>query len=209
MKKVVMLLTTWGVVSLLLCGFRIVTKEEFKQLQTPESPLLSQIAEIFDRDLTGQLRDSAIDIDDLIELFSDPNADFGQLCTQYGYRQSPDIQCNFPVKLKGQIKSVNTQSRRGTLSVTTPKGAEVKVKIGPVVGDTALRDVLKSVSYLDFNDQTVYGEFGEKINAYCLKKLEGKTFEPGESIEVLGAFSSWDVPGSPSMIQIAPAELNK
>ncbi len=183
-------------------GCRIVTVQEYQQLQDPESPLLKQAPEIFDTKLTTQIKDSALPIDELFDKLS-AMQDFAEACKTYGYRQADDLQCNFPVKLEGSISEINSKSRRGTLTVTTADGTAVKVQIGPVIMGTALRDIQKDISYIDFNDQTVYGEYGERINAHSVEHANANKYEVGQNVEVYGAFSTWDFPNATS-IRVAP-----
>ena len=185
-------------------GCRVVTVQEYQQLQTPESPYLSKAAEIFDNELTPQIVDSAKPLGELLAIF-DRGGDFAEICREYGYRQSEDLQCNFSVKVEGMVVEVKSGSRRGTITVETPYGQRVKVQTGPVITGTALRDIHKKISYIDFNDQTVYGEYGDRINARSVEKYAESNVKEGSVIEIYGAFSSWDIP-SPSSIQIAPVK---
>ena len=198
-----------ALLALALPGCTKISRSDYQKLQSPEQPLLSQIPKVFDEMIAGQLKETALDMDELWQHFSSEGSDFAALCKQYGFRQSEDIQCNFAVRLKGEIVEVNRKSRKGMVTVKTPGGQSVRVQIGPVIGGTALRDILKSVTYLDFNDQTVYGDFGQKINELCAERAAKTEFKEGATLEVLGAFSTWDIPSTPSQVQIAPVSLNQ
>lgn len=186
-------------------GCRIVTVQEYQQLQDPESPLLKQAPEIFDTSLTTQIKESALPFDELMDKLS-AESDFAAACKTYGYRQADDLQCNFPAKVEGSITDINTKSRRGTITVTTAAGTAVKVQIGPVLMGTALRDIQKDVSYIDFNDQTVYGEYGELINARSIEISTANKYEVGQNVEVYGAFSTWDFPNA-SSVRVSPVTV--
>ncbi|MBU3827246.1 MAG: DUF2291 domain-containing protein [Candidatus Anaerobiospirillum merdipullorum] len=191
----------------ILCfsGCRMVSVQEYQQLQDPESPLLKQAPEIFKNKLTSQITETALAVDELTNKLS-TEQDFAKACETYGFRQSSDLQCNFPVKVEGSITAINTKSRRGTITVTTAAGTEVKVQIGPVIMGTALRDIQKGVSYTSFNDQTVYGEYGELINAQSVELSKSQKFEVGQTVEIYGAFSSWDFPNM-STVRVAPVAV--
>ena len=194
--------------SCILCfsGCRIVSVEDYNKLQDPESPFLSQVSEIFDSKLIPQIQEHALPVEELLAKLSSEN-DFSKACAAYGYRHAEELQCNFPVKVEGVITAIKTNTRRGTVSVKTDEGTEVRVQIGPVIMGTALRDIQKEVSYEDFNDQTVYGEYGERVNAYAVGKAGQIEYKEGERLEVYGAFSSWDFPSGPSSVQVAPVSI--
>ncbi len=191
----------------ILCfsGCRMVSVQEYQQLQDPESPYLKQAPDIFKNQLTQQITESALPIDELTQKLS-TEQDFAAACSTYGYRQSTDLQCNFAVKVEGSITEMNTKSRRGTITVTTASGTAVKVQIGPVIMGTALRDIQKDISYTAFNDQTVYGEYGELINAQSVAVATAHELAVGQNVEVYGAFSTWDFPNI-STVRVAPVTV--
>ncbi len=190
---------------LCLGGCRLISTADYQKLQNPETPLLQQTDEIFHSSLTPQIKGSAFPISELFANFAGQN-DFAALCRRYGFRHAEEQQCNFPVRVEGTITAVKTNTRRGTITVTTAAGDNVLVQIGPVIMGTALRDIHKEVSYTDFNDQTVYGNYGDKINALSVAVAEALTLEEGQTVEVFGAFSSWDIPDI-NTIRVAPVEI--
>ncbi len=193
-----------AICSCLICfsGCRIVSVQEYQALQAPESPFLKQAAEQFDNQLTAQIRETALPLADLLSSLSG-ETDFDQACSKYGFRHAAEQQCNFPVKVEGTITAMRTNTRRGTITITDVGGQSVRVQIGPVIMGTALRDIQKGVNYADFNDQTVYGDYGERINARSVEISSQYEFKEGMTLTVYGAFSTWDFP-SISSIQVAP-----
>lgn len=186
-------------------GCRMVTVAEYQQLQDPESPFLKQATEIFDTKLIPQIKETALPLPELLSKLS-AETDFSKACKTYGFRHAEEQQCNFPVKVEGTITAMKTNTRRGTITVTGADGQSVRVQIGPVIMGTALRDIQKGVKYADFNDQTVYGEYGERINARSVEISSQNKFAEGMQVEIYGAFSTWDFPSGTSSIQVAPVE---
>lgn len=187
----------------------MVSVDEYNKLQSPESPFLTNSKEIFDTKLIPTIESIAVNASDLIETLKTQSQtkNFNDLCKEFGYRESPDLQCNFAVKVSGTITNIKTKSRRGTITIKDSlSGVEYKVQVGPVISGTALRDIQRDVAYKDFNDQTVYGEYGKRMNSYSAEISAKEKFALGDQYEVIGAFSSWDVPTS---VQIAPVKYIK
>ncbi len=193
-----------AVCSCLLClnGCRIVTVQEYQDLQAPEPPFLKRAVELFDNQLTNQIKETALPLGDLLTALSG-ESDFAEACNKYGMRHAQEQQCNFPVKAEGTITGLKTNTRRGTFTIADVSGNSVRVQIGPVIMGTSLRDIQKGVTYADFNDQTIYGDYGERVNARSVEISSQHEFKEGMHVTVYGAFSSWDFPAA-SSIQIAP-----
>ncbi|MDN8960539.1 DUF2291 family protein, partial [Staphylococcus aureus] len=65
---------------------------------------------------------------------------------------------------------------------------------------TALRDSYRGLSYSDFNDQALFGDFARAINQASIDELAGSQPKVGDHITVYGVFSSWQAPAEPLLI---------
>ncbi len=74
------------------------------------------------------------------------------------------------------------------------------MQIGPVYRGTALRDSYRGLSYSDFNDQALFGDFARAINQASIDELTGFQPKVGDHITVYGVFSSWQAPAEPLLI---------
>ena len=203
--KQTQLLITGALILCCMTGCRMISKAEYKQLQSPESPYITGAAEFFDKELTPYIESNAIPLNELISKIKSYTG-FDEACSALGYREGPDLQCNFAVKVSGSITEIKDGSRRGSITITDVGGKKVKIQIGPVIMGTSLRDVQNKVGYKEFNDQTVYGEFGKHLNSRSIEISSQNKFSVGDSYEVVGAISSWDVPTS---VQITPVKYIK
>lgn len=115
----------------------------------------------------------------------------------------------FTVSVSGTIREVNTTSRNGQIVVASDDAGlgDVKVQIGPTFRGTDLRDSYRGLSYADFNDQNLFGDFGKAINQRAIGSLAQQTFAVGGKITVYGAFSAFDTPQPPLLI--TPAKITQ
>ncbi len=93
------------------------------------------------------------------------------------------------------------------MTLKEPTGVSAVVQTGPIIRGTALRDAYKGTSYQDFNDQVLFGDYGRAINNQAVEHL--KTLQPkvGDQLDVIGVFSSWDIPQS--VPDITPARITR
>lgn len=186
---------------LLLSGFRIVSQDELEALKSPVNPHLQQVSTLYhDRIVPGVIQQAK----PLSELFGQMKTygDFEQACQTLGYRAQSDSPCHFSTSVQGKIVGINTQSRTGKITLQPEDNTlpTVEVQIGPVLRGTVLRDNYRDLHYSDFNDQTLFGDFGKAINQAAVDEL--KQFQPQENatVTVYGVFSSWDLPGGKLLI---------
>lgn len=193
-----------AVATLALGGCRIVSQQELQDLKNPPNPALANVTTTYQHKIVPQILSEAKPLAELMSALKGAK-DFDAACKQFGYRSQEENPCVFTVKVLGTVTAVNTTSRSGKMTVRDASGLEVAVQIGPTIRGTALRDAYKGVSYQDFNDQVLFGDYGKAINTLAsdeIKKLQPKV---GDSVEVDGVFSSWDVPQTPA--DITPARV--
>ena len=193
-----------AVATLALGGCRIVSQQELADLKNPPNPALANVTTTYQQKIVPQILSEAKPLAEMMTALQGAK-DFDAACKQFGYRSQEENPCVFTVKVLGTVTAVNTTSRSGKMTVKDASGLEVAVQIGPTLRGTALRDAYKGVSYQDFNDQVLFGDYGKAINSLAsdeIKKLQPKV---GDSVEVDGVFSSWDVPQTPA--DITPARV--
>ncbi|SUX60789.1 lipoprotein [Citrobacter amalonaticus] len=80
------------------------------------------------------------------------------------------------------------------MTIADKSGSNIIVQIGPTLRGTQLRDAYKGATYGDFNDQVLFGEYGRAINDQAIKMIQTAQLKTGESAQVYGVFSAWDLP---------------
>ncbi len=80
------------------------------------------------------------------------------------------------------------------MTLTDASVGKVTVQIGPTLRGTQLRDGYSGASYQDFNDQVLFGEYSKNINSQAVKMIQTANVKTGDSVEVYGVFSAWDIP---------------
>ncbi|MDW8847373.1 DUF2291 domain-containing protein [Erwinia sp. MMLR14_017] len=189
---------------LVLGGCRIVSQQELADLKNPPNPQMANITSTYQQKIVPQVLKEAKPLGEVMKELAAAKT-FDDACKQFGYRSQEENPCVFTVKVNGTVSAVNTTSRSGKMTVKDVSGQQVVVQIGPIIRGTALRDVYRGASYQDFNDQVMFGDYGKAINTLAsneVKKLQPKV---GDSVEVDGVFSSWDVPQTPP--DITPARV--
>ncbi|BEM14144.1 MULTISPECIES: DUF2291 family protein [Serratia] len=189
------------IVVLALSGCRIVSEKKLAELRSPVNPHVAQAAEIYRSKIAPQVVKTAQPLGELIARIAQAK-DFDSACGLLGYRAQPEFPCYFNVKVSGEVAAVNTRSRSGklTLALTDAPLSSVEVQIGPVYRGTALRDSYRGLSYSDFNDQALFGDFARAINQASIDELTGSQPKVGDHITVYGVFSSWQAPAEPLLI---------
>ncbi|WP_369790584.1 DUF2291 family protein [Rouxiella sp. WC2420] len=192
--------------SLILCSCRIVSEKKLAELKNPPNPHMAQAAMLFDQKIAPQIISSAKPLAGLLNQI-DQAKDFDSACQRFGYRSQDENPCVFSASISGTVSEVNTESRNGQVVVKSddPKVGEVKVQIGPTFRGTELRDSYRGLSYSDFNDQNMFGDFGKAINQRAIAALGKPTFKVGDKITVVGVFSAFDTPQPP--IILTPARI--
>ncbi|MEG3132140.1 DUF2291 domain-containing protein [Rouxiella sp. T17] len=192
--------------SLMLCSCRIVSEKKLAELKNPPNPHMAQAASLFDSKIAPQITSSAKPLSGLLTQIESAK-DFDSACQQLGYRSQDENPCVFSTTVSGTVSEVNTTSRNGQLIVKSddPKVGEVKVQIGPTFRGTELRDSYRGLSYGDFNDQNMFGDFGKAINQRAIASLGKTTYKVGDKITVTGVFSAFDTPQPP--ILLTPAKI--
>ncbi len=199
----------WAVmVTLLLSGCRIVSEKELAELKNPPNANMAKAAQLFDQKIAPQIVSSAKPLGGLLTQIGQAK-DFDTACQQYGYRSQEENPCVFTVLVTGTISEVNTTSRNGQIVIKSDDGSvgEVKVQIGPTFRGTDLRDSYRGLSYADFNDQNLFGDFGKAINQQAIGAFAKQTFAVGGKVTVYGAFSAFDTPQPPLLI--TPAKITQ
>ncbi|PKH26476.1 hypothetical protein CIG19_01385 [Enterobacterales bacterium CwR94] len=190
--------------TLLLGGCRLVSQQELADLKNPPNPHMGDISATWQQKIVPQYQSQARPLAELKQSLSS-SKDFDSACQQFGYRAATENPCVFTVKISGTVESVNTTSRNGKMQVKDVSGDTVTVQVGPIIRGTLLRDGYRGVSYQDFNDQVLFGDFGRGINEQAIAMM--KTFQPkvGDNVTLEGVFSSWDIPST--VPDITPAHI--
>ncbi|AHG20552.1 lipoprotein [Chania multitudinisentens RB-25] len=189
---------------LALGGCRIVSEKELADLKSPPNPNMANVAKTWQEKLVPQVVTLARPADELLAALSTAK-DFDSACQALGYRAQEENPCIFFVKLTGKIDKIDTTSRSGKLTLQEASGNRVVVQIGPTIRGTQLRDAYKGASYGDFNDQVLYGDYGRAINNQAVNMIEAMSLTVGETVEIYGVFSAWDIP--PMLPYIMPAKI--
>lgn len=194
---------------LALGGCRIVSEQELADLKDPPNPHMGNVEKIWQEGLVPQVVQLARPGAGLLAALQ-AEKDFDTACQKLGYRSQDENPCIFFVKLDGNVEKIDTTSRSGKLTLQEP-GGNVIVQIGPTIRGTQLRDGYKGLSYSDFNDQVLYGNFGRGINDLAVSMIQAAKLKTGERVEIYGVFSAWDIPETLPEItpaKITPAEEN-
>ena len=190
----------------LLGGCRIVSQQELADLKNPPNPKMANIPQTWQQKLVPQIvKDAKADNALLAELAA--AKDFDEPCQRYGYRSQAENPCLFSVRLSGTITDVNSTSRSGKMTLKTAAGDEVRVQTGPIIRGTDLRDAYKGAGYQDFNDQVLFGDYGRAINQQAADMMRDFKPQVGDNVEVVGVFSSWDLPGK--IAEVTPAAITR
>ncbi|NEG56956.1 DUF2291 family protein [Pantoea agglomerans] len=193
-------------VVLLLSGCKIVSQQELAALKNPPNPKMANIDQLWQQKLVPQVQAEAKPLATLMKSLQSAK-DFDSACQSYGYRSQAENPCVFSVSVSGEVTAVNTTSRSGKMTVKDESGDSVTIQAGPIIRGTALRDVYKGVSYQDFNDQVLFGDYGKAINQHASTLMQQFAPKVGDKVRVSGVFSSWDIPQQ--LPDITPAAITR
>lgn len=185
-------------------GCRIVSQQELADLKTPPNPHMANIDQTWQTKIVPQIVGQALSVDDLMTALH-AEKDIDSACKKLGYRSQDENPCIFYVNIEGKTGTIDTTSRSGKMTVADKSGRNIVVQIGPTLRGTQLRDAYKGASYGDFNDQVLFGEYGRAINEQAIKMIQAVSLKTGESVQVYGVFSSWDIPQT--LPAITPAKI--
>jgi predicted lipoprotein len=162
---------------------------------------------IWDSKIVPAFLEKAIDAKELLLAIQDNPEQAG---AKYGRREATNPY-NYLIKGTGQVTTVNTESRAGTLTVALANGGggqNVTIQIGPVILGTAIRDATGIVSFNQFTNQIDYAGVSKEMNARALHDaLTGKDLASfnGKQIRFVGAIT-YD-PRAAGIIRITPIRL--
>jgi len=183
-----------------------VSQQELADLKNPPNANMGNITQMWQQKLVPQIAHDAKPLAELMKSLQSAT-DFDSACKTYGYRSQEENPCVFSVSLNGEVTAVNTTSRSGKMTLKDVSGASVTVQTGPIIRGTALRDVYKGVSYQDFNDQVMFGDFGRTINQQASDMMQAFKPKVGDKVAIAGVFSSWDIPQQAP--DITPAQITR
>ena len=196
---------TWLALAVLaLGGCRIVSQQELADLKSPPNPHMANIDQTWQNSIVPQVVAQARPVSELMAALRAAK-DFDSACQALGYRSQEENPCIFYVTVAGKIDKIDVTSRSGKMTVADSAAGPVVVQIGPTLRGTQLRDGYKGTSYQDFNDQVLFGEYGRAINEQALKMIQTAQVKSGETIQVYGVFSAWDIPQT--VPDITPAKI--
>ena len=194
-----------GTTVLPLGGCKIVPNDQRASTTESSSPAAqatfdaaAYVDGVWDKKLLPHYETKAVDALKVIEAIKKDPDEAGK---EYGNRADAEgSPWSFPVRAKGKVASVNTESRAGTMVVEITSGGakqEVTLQIGPVVKGSAIRDSLPFFSFTDVTNQIEYAQVGRAFNERAMKALADvlpKLTQAGASIEFYGAISVTSVP---------------
>ena len=207
------LVMTLGAVLLPIAGCKIVHNDQ-RTSATASSPVpagfdaAGYVDGVWDKELVPYFDAKAVDLGKVIDAIKRDPDEAGK---QYGHRADAEgSPWSFPVRAKGKLVSVNTESRAGTLVVEIATAAgkqEVTLQIGPVVKGSAIRDSVPFFSFENVTNQIEFAQVGRAFNERALKQIESvlpKLAKPGASLEFFGAIS---VTGVPETFVVTPVSI--
>mgnify|MGYP005984775133 FL=1 len=189
-----------------LSSCRIVSTQELADLKNPPNPHMANIDRAWLQNIVPQIVNEARPAGELLSLIS-AAGDFDSACKQYGWRAQDENPCVFAVRVSGTVEKVDTASRSGKVFIKDSRGETVAVQLGPTLRGTALRDGYKGVSYQDFNDQVLFGNYSRAINEQAAAMMKAFNPQPGDTVTVDGVFSAWDIPTS--VPDVTPAKITR
>ncbi|QOL13132.1 DUF2291 family protein [Dickeya dianthicola] len=189
-----------------LGGCRIVSPQELADLKHPPNPHMANVGDTWRQQIVPQVVREARPVAALIKDLQ-ASSDMDAACKQFGYRSQQENPCVFTVRVTGTVVNIDTASRNGKMVVRDDSGGSVSVQLGPTIRGTDLRDAYRGVSYQDFNDQVLYGDFGRAINQQALAMIQAAHPKTGQRLDVVGVFSSWDIPQA--VPDITPAQITR
>lgn len=196
---------TWLALAMLtLGGCRIVSQQELADLKSPPNPHMAHIDQVWRDNIVPQVVAQARPAAELMTALHAAK-DIDSACKTLGYRSQEENPCVFYVKLEGNITAIDNASRSGKMTIQDQSAGNIVVQIGPTIRGTQLRDGYKGVSYQDFNDQVLFGEYGRAINDQAVKMIKAAQIKSGETAQVYGVFSAWDIPQT--LPDITPAKI--
>jgi predicted lipoprotein len=189
-----------------LGGCRIVSQQELTNLKTPPNPDLAAVAQTWQQKLVPQVVSEARPVNELLKALQSAK-DFDRACQSLGWRAQQENPCVFAVRISGVVEKLDTVSRSGKITIRDSGGQIVVVQIGPTIRGTALRDGYKGVSYQDFNDQVLFGDYGRAINDLAVADIQRAAPKAGEPLRVEGVFTAWDLPQA--IPEVTPARISR
>ncbi len=178
---------------LALGGCRIVSQQELADLKSPPNPHMANMDKTWQQSIVPQVVTKARPAAELMSALKAAK-DIDSACKTLGYRAQDENPCIFYVKVSGTVSKLDTASRSGKMTLTDASVGKVTVQIGPTLRGTQLRDGYSGASYQDFNDQVLFGEYSKNINSQAVKMIQTANVKTGDSVEVYGVFSAWDIP---------------
>ena len=163
-----------------LGGCRIVSQQELADLKSPPNPHMANIDQTWQKNIVPQVVENARPV--------------AELMAALGYRSQEENPCIFYVKVEGGITNIDAKSRSGKMTITDISDTNIVVQTGPTLRGTLLRDAYKGASYEHFNDQILFGEYGRAINEQAINMIQSAKLKTGETVQVYGVFSTWDIP---------------
>ena len=187
-----------------LGGCRIVSQQELADLKSPPNPHMANIDQTWQKNIVPQVVENARPVAELMAALQ-AEKDVDAVCKTLGYRSQEENPCIFYVKVEGGITNIDAKSRSGKMTITDISGTNIVVQTGPTLRGTLLRDAYKGASYEHFNDQVLFGEYGRAINEQAINMIQSAKLKTGETVQVYGVFSAWDIPQT--IPDITPAKI--
>ncbi len=193
---VITTLTLIGFMVILFTGSTVVSNEDMQA--NADGPSASStdfnaeeyVEETWESEVLPYFEDNKRDI---MEIFNQINEkDLAVVGEELGVKDGSSF--NFIVAGKGEVVSVNTESRKGVSEIDVEPydgSPDFTLQIGPVFEGYAIRDVLDYIKFEDFNNQIEWAQLGTTYNTKSYQdNLEGIELKEGLEISYTGVLTA-------------------
>lgn len=186
-KKICLML-----VVLVLGGCCIVLQQELVDLKFLFNLYMVNMDKIWQQSIVLQVVMKVCLVVELMSVFKVVK-DIDSVCKIFGYCVQDENFCIFYVKVLGIVSKFDIVLCSGKMILIDVSVGKVMVQIGFILCGIQLCDGYSGVSYQDFNDQVLFGEYSKNINSQVVKMIQIVNVKIGDSVEVYGVFLVWDI----------------
>ncbi|MBB3360007.1 putative lipoprotein [Novosphingobium sp. BK256] len=183
---------------LLLAGCKVLTVEENRRLKAAAGQGFDAVA-LVDHDWQSKIMPAvtqgAVPFGDLANA-----ARAGQLNAfgaAHGHRPSDTSAYRFLVRGQGVVAGRDLADPAGGIDLRVDGVGDVRLEMGPVLIDTALRDALPLYPFNDMPDQMAFGAVASQLNLHALGQTRpvAAHLAPGSVVSFIGAVRAPQEPG--------------
>lgn len=184
--------------ALLLSGCKVLTVEEDRRLRAAGGEGFDAVS-LVDGDWQGKVvpafDKAAVPFADLAGAAQDGRLDaFG---AAHGQRPSDTSAYSFVVRGEGVVSKLDLADPAGGVDLRVEGVGDVRMELGPVLVDTALRDALPLYPFNAMPDQMAFGAVARQLNLKALgaSRPLAQKLTVGERVSFLGAVRAPQEPG--------------